>query len=195
MRRSILLGSRVAAVAMCVASSAVIAASVPADPSAFHGHAGYLFTLEHFGLRLSHDDAFAHGVAVCLVLNEPGETLSDVVTQVIGMHPMWNRTDVQHFVGAAEEGYCPDKLPRRAHHPVCSPDETSAAVYKTVGLRDGNRRPRTARAFRDYEIAGERVDRLIDPRHDPGDRRHPRTAEHPARLPRQPGADRTADPV
>jgi len=145
MRRSILLGSRVAAVAMCVVSSAVIAAPVPADPSGSDRHAGYLFTLEHFGLQLSREDAFAQGVAVCLVLNEPGETHSDVVTQVIGMHPRWNRIDAQHFVGAAEEGYCPDKLPRGAHHPVCSPDETSTAAFKTVGLRDGNRGPRSDR--------------------------------------------------
>src|ERR1700752_316873 len=124
MRRSILLGSRTAAVAMCAASAAVIAAPVRADPSASDRHAGYLFTLEHFKLHLSRDDAFAQGVAVCLVLNEPGETPTDVVTQVIGMHPTWNRIDAQHLVGAAQERYCPDKLPRSAHHPVCGPDET-----------------------------------------------------------------------
>ena len=89
MRRSILLGSRVAAVAMCVASSAVIAAPAPADPSGSDRHAGYLFTLERFGLHLSHDDAFAQEVAVCLVLNEPGETLGDVMTQIVRMHPTW----------------------------------------------------------------------------------------------------------
>ena len=189
MRHSILLGSRVAAVAICVASSAVIAAPAPADPSASDRHAAYLLTLEHFRLHLSRDDAFAQGVAVCLVLDEPGETLTDVVTQVIGMHPTWNRIDAQHFVGAAEERYCPDKLPRGAHYPVCSRDETSAASFKTVDLRDGNRRPRSERAPRDYEIAGGRADRLVEPRHDP--------ADQPARLrhPRQPGADRTADPV
>jgi hypothetical protein len=154
MRRSIVLGSRVAAVAMCVASSTVIAAPVSADPSASDRHAGYLFTLERLGLHLSRDDAFAQGVAVCLVLNEPGETLSDVVTQVSGMHPTWNRIDAKNFVGAAEERYCPDKLPQGAHGPVCSRDETSAASVETVGLRDGNRGPRSERAPRDYDIAG-----------------------------------------
>jgi len=108
---------------MCVASSAVIAAPVHADPSASDRHAAYLLTLEHFGLHLSRDDAFAQGVAVCLVSDEPGETLTDVVMQVIGMHPTWNLINAQHFVGAAEERYCPDKLPQGAHNPVCSPDD------------------------------------------------------------------------
>jgi Protein of unknown function (DUF732) len=153
MRRSILLGSRVAAVAMCVAST-VIAAPAPADPSASDGHAGYLFTLDRLGLHLSRDDAFAQGVGVCLVSSEPGETLSDVVTQVSWMHPTWNRIDAKNFVGAAEDRYCPDKLARGAHGAVCSPDETSAASFETVGLRDGNRRPRSQSAPRDYEIAG-----------------------------------------
>jgi Protein of unknown function (DUF732) len=197
MRRSILLGSRVAAVAVCVASSAVTAAPAAADPSGSDRHAGYLFTLERFGLHLSHDDAFAQEVAVCLVLNEPGETLGDVMTQIVGMHPTWNRIDAQHLVGVAEERYCPDKLPRGAHQQaVCGPDETSAAFFETVGLRDGNRRPRSERAARDYEIAGERVDWLVEPRRDAAGQGHPRPAEHPARLrhTHQPGADRTADP-
>ena len=153
MRHSI-FSFRVAAAAMCVASSTVIAAPISAAPSASDRHAGYLFTLERLGLHLSRDDAFAQGVAVCLVSSEPGETLSDVVTQVSGMHPAWNRIDAKNFVGAAEERYCPDKLPRGAHGAVCSPDETSAAAFETVGLRDGSRRPRSERASRDYEIAG-----------------------------------------
>ena len=66
---------------------------------------------------------FAQGVAVCLVSDEPGETLTDVVMQVVGMHPTWNLINAQHFVGAAEERYCPDKLPQGAHNPVCSPDD------------------------------------------------------------------------
>jgi len=99
------------------------------------------------------EDAFAQGVAVCLVLDEPGETPTDVATQVIGMHPTWNRIDAQHFVGAAEERYCPDKLPRRAQHPVCSADKTSAASFETVDLRDDNRQPRSEAAPRDYDIA------------------------------------------
>jgi len=180
MRRSI-LSFRVAAVAMCVASSTVIAAPVSADPSASDRHAGYLFTLEHLGLHLSRDDAFAQGVAVCLVSSEPGETLSDVVTQIVGIHPTWSRIGAKNFVGAAEERYCPDKLPQGAHGFVCSPDETSAASFETVGLRDGNR-PRSARAPQDYEIGGQRVDWLVAPRRDPAGQRH------------QPGADRTADP-
>jgi hypothetical protein len=146
MRRSIHLGSCVAAVAMCVASSAVITAPARADPSASDRHAGYLLTLEQFGLHLSRADAFAQGVAVCLVVDEPGETLTDVVTQVIGMHPTWSRIDAQHFVGAAEERYCPDKLPRGAQYPVCSPDETSAVSFETVDLRDGNWLPRSESA-------------------------------------------------
>jgi Protein of unknown function (DUF732) len=136
MRRSILVGSSAAAVAVCVASSAVIAAPVHADASASDRHAAYLLTLKHFGLNLSHDDAFAQGVAVCLVLDEPGETRTDVVMQVIGMHPTWNLVDAQHFVGPAEERYCPDLLPRGAHSRVCSPDETSAASRETVDLRN-----------------------------------------------------------
>jgi len=140
MRRSILLGSRVAAGALCVASSAVIAAPVYADPSASDRDAAYLHTLERFGLHLSRDEAFVQGVAVCLVSDEPGQTLTDVATQVMAMHPMWKRIDAQHFVGAAEERYCPDKLPRGAHYPVCSPDETSAASFETI--------PRQSRADR-----------------------------------------------
>ena len=127
MRRSIFVGCRMAVIAMCVASSAVIAAPVHADSSASDRHAAYLLTLERFGLNLSRDDAFAQGVAVCLVLDEPGETLTDVVMQVIGMHPAWNPIDAQYFVGAAEERYCPDKLPRGAHSRVCSPDEQGVA--------------------------------------------------------------------
>lgn len=127
MRRSILAGSRVAAAAMCVASSAVIAAPVHADSSASDRHAGYLLTLERLGLNLSRDDAFAQGVAVCLVLDQPGETLTDVVTQVNRMHPTWNPIDAQHFVNAAQERYCPDKLPLGAHSRVCSPDEQGVA--------------------------------------------------------------------
>jgi hypothetical protein len=154
MRHSIRLSRVAAVVAICVASSTVVAAPAPADPSASDRHAGYLFTLERLGLHLSHDDAFAQGVGVCLVSSEPGETLSDVVTQVSGMHPAWNRIDAKNFVGAAQERYCPDKLTRGAHGPVCSQDETSAASFETVGLRDGNRWPRSERAPRDYEIAG-----------------------------------------
>jgi hypothetical protein len=135
MRHSIFFGSQVAAVAMCVASSAVIAAPVRAGPSAPDRDTAYRLTLEHFGLHLSRDNAFAQGVGVCLVLDEPGETLTDVVTQVIGMHPTWNRIDAQHFVGAAEDRYCPVKLPGGAHYPVCSPDETLAASFETVDPR------------------------------------------------------------
>ncbi|HUH68277.1 MAG TPA: DUF732 domain-containing protein [Mycobacterium sp.] len=136
-----------------MASSVVMAAPVHADPSASDSGAAYRLTLEHFGLQLSRGDAFAQGVAVCLVLDEPGETPTDVATQVIGMHPTWNRIDAQHFVGAAEERYCPDKLPRRAQHPVCSADKTSAASFETVDLRDDNRQPRSEAAPRDYDIA------------------------------------------
>jgi hypothetical protein len=127
MLRSILVGSHMAAIAMCVTSSALIAAPVHADPSASDRGAAYRLALDQFGLNLSREDGFAQGVAVCLVLDEPGETRTDVVTQVIGMHPTWNRIDAQHFVGAAEERYCPDKLPRGAHSSVCSPDEEGAA--------------------------------------------------------------------
>jgi hypothetical protein len=134
MRRSILVGSRVAAVAMCVASSAAIAASARAAPSASDRHAAYLLTLEHFGLNLGRDDAFAQGVAVCLVSDQPGETHSDVVRQVIRMHPTWNLSDAQHFVGAAEERYCADKLPQGAHSRVCGPDEQG---FTNVTRRSG----------------------------------------------------------
>jgi hypothetical protein len=146
MRRSILLGSRVAAGALCVASSAVIAAPVYADPSASDRDGVYTHTLERFGLHLSHDDGFAQGVAVCLVSDEPGQTLTDVATQVMAMHPMWKRIDAQHFVGAAGERYCPNKLPRGAHYPVCSPDETSAASFVTI--------PRQFRAHRTADRVG-----------------------------------------
>lgn len=132
MRRSILLGSRVAAVAICVASSAVMAAPARADPSASDRNAIYLDALERFGLHLSRADALTQGVAACLVMGEPGETLHDVVTQVIGMHPAWNRIDAQHFVGAAEERYCPARLPRRAHFPGRSPDAAPAVSVKSV---------------------------------------------------------------
>lgn len=112
MRRSTLAGSSAAAVVMSVASSIAIAAPVHAASLASAGHAAYLHTLEQFGLKLSHDEAFAQGVAVCLVMNEPGATRADVVKQVNGMHPTWNLADAQHFVGAAEKRYCN----------VCSPE-------------------------------------------------------------------------
>ncbi len=99
---------------MCVTSSALIAAPVHADPSASDRGAAYRLALEHFGLNLSRGDAFAQGVAVCLVLDEAGETLTDVATQVIGMHPTWNLTDAQHFAGVAEERYCPGQAAARS---------------------------------------------------------------------------------
>lgn len=141
MRRSILLGTRMAAAALCVASSTAIVAPVYAAPSTPGKEVAYLRTLERFGLHLSHDDTFAQGVAVCLVSEESGRTRTDVIAQVMGMHPEWNRIDAQHFVGAAEERYCPDKLSPGAHYPVCSPDETSAAPFRTADLREGGPRP------------------------------------------------------
>lgn len=197
MRRSILLGSRVAAGALCVASSAVMAAPVNADPSPSDRNTVYLRTLQLFGLYLSRDDAFAQGVAVCLVSDEPGKTLADVVTQVVAMHPTWTRIDAQHFVGAAEERYCPGKLPGGAQRPVCGPEETPAASFGAVDLRVGNGRPRTDTALRDYDIAGGLVGRPVEPALDPTDQRHAQTVEQPALLrdPRRPSADRTADPV
>lgn len=129
MPRYMFLGSRLAAVAVCVASSAVLAAPVRAEPRASDMHVAYLLALEHFGLHLSRGDAFAQGVAVCLVLDQPEETVTDVVAQAMGMHPAWNRIDTQHFVGAAEERYCPGKLPVGGHFSVCSADETSDASF------------------------------------------------------------------
>lgn len=197
MRPSIPLCSRVAAVSACVASPAVMAAPAHVDPSASERNAAYLDTLEHCGQHLSRDGTLAQGVAACLVLDEPGETPTDVVTQVIGMHSTWNRIDAEHFVRAAHETYRPNKPPRGARYPVCSANEVLAVSFQTANLRDGNRRPRSERAPRDYEIAGGRADRLAESRHAPASQRHLRTAEHLARLRHssQTGVDRTADPV
>jgi Protein of unknown function (DUF732) len=121
-RRSIVISRRVAAVAMCVASSTAIAPA-HADSRALDSGTAYRLTLERFGLTLSSADAFAQGVGVCMVMDEPKQTVSDVATQVMRMHPTWNAADARHFVGAAQKRYCPDTLPLGAHTGVCSPQE------------------------------------------------------------------------
>jgi len=133
----------------------------------------------------------------CLVLDEPGEILVDLVTPAIEMRSTWNRIDAQRFVSAAEEAYCHNKLPRGACYPICSPDEGPAASFEAVGLGHGHRRPRSDGVPRAYEVAGGRVDRLAEANPDLAGRRHPRTVDHPARLghPSQPGPGRTAGPL
>jgi hypothetical protein len=69
-----------------------------------------MWTMVHnvYGLDISHDDAIAQGLAVCLVLEKPHVTFANVALQVMDMHPDWTATDAAHFAGSATGAYCPD---------------------------------------------------------------------------------------